>query len=74
MEVPWGILVMEPSWVIWKDVWLESFDGPWLGNLEGWLNGIFLTGTWLGYPEGILVGNFGTAPGWENLTIFGWKA
>ena len=28
---------IDPSWVIWKNVWLKSIDGPWLGDLEGWL-------------------------------------
>ena len=57
---------------MWKNVWLESSDGPWLGNLGGWLVGIFdmtpaggsgrnfgwkfWNGPRLGDPEGILVG------------------
>ena len=32
---------MEPILVIWKDVWLESLDGPQMGDLEGWSVGIF---------------------------------
>ena len=30
---------MDPIWVIWKGVWLESIDGPRLGDLEEWLVG-----------------------------------
>ena len=30
---------MDPSWVIWKDFWLEILNGPGLGDLEGILGG-----------------------------------
>ena len=30
---------MDPSWVIWKDFWLEISNGPWMGDLEGFLVG-----------------------------------
>ena len=28
-----GEIGTDPSWVMWKDVWLEIFDGTWLGHL-----------------------------------------
>ena len=36
-----GNFGMDPSWVIWKDVWLEGLYGTWLRDLEGWLVGFF---------------------------------
>ena len=39
MGVFWGNFGMDSNWVMWKDVWLEGFDLPGLGNLEGWLIG-----------------------------------
>ena len=54
---------MDPSWVIWKDVWLEILDRPWLGDMEGCLVGNF-EWIWLGDLEGFLVGNRdGKVPG-----------
>ena len=44
-------------------------EGLWwtLAGKSGWVFGYkFLTGPWMGDMEVILVGNFGTAPGWEN--------
>ena len=32
-----GKFGMYPSWVMWNDIWLESIDGPQLGDLEVWL-------------------------------------
>ena len=31
-----GKFGMGPSWVMRKNVWWESLDGPQLGDLEGW--------------------------------------
>ena len=36
-----GKFEVDPSWVMWKDFWLEILDGPRLRYLEGWLVGIF---------------------------------
>ena len=30
---------MDPSWVIWKDFWLEILNGPRMGDFEGVLVG-----------------------------------
>ena len=30
---------MDPGWVIWKDVWLNFLNEPWLGDLDGFLVG-----------------------------------
>ena len=28
MEVSWNFFGMNPSWMLWKYVWLENFDIP----------------------------------------------
>ena len=61
------------SWVMWEDFWLESIDGPRLGDMEGCLVGIF-TGLRLGDPERILVGNLEQPPAGGIRNVFGWKA
>ena len=30
---------MSHEWAIYKNVWLEIMNGPWLGDLEGYLVG-----------------------------------
>ena len=65
-----GEFGMGPIWVMWKDVWLEISDGTWLGNLEGWFDGIYFTGPRLRDVEIILVRKFGTAPGWGDQKDF----
>ena len=32
-----GVFLMDTSWVIWKDVWLDILNGPQLGDLEVFL-------------------------------------
>ena len=65
---------MDPSWVMWKDFWLESFNVTQLGNLEGFLVELFLLDPGWGIRKESWLEFLERPPAGGIRRICGWKA